>query len=163
MRIGILALATMLVLGPGAATAGVLELLVDDTSQERYCDLEPCRHNALEARTRYLKDHYRRYRIETEQAEYDFREVEIRTMPPKVVLQDRPGKYVWVDGKRLLVATPGRTVELEGSAYETETVRVLVRPARNRVIREKPTWAYYPDRAVVVGEGCGKTIFALRC
>jgi hypothetical protein len=163
MRIGILGLMGLLLLGAGTAEAGVLELLVDDTSQQRYCDLEPCRHNDLEARTRYQKDHYRRYTVETEEAEYDFREVEIRTMPPKVVLTERPGRYVWVDGKRLLVATPKETVELDGSAYETETVRVLVKPARHRVIRQRPHWAYYPDRVVIEGEGCGKSIFALRC
>lgn len=167
-RMGILTAAALLGLAAltqatTPARAGILELLVDDTSRERYCDIEPCHHNDLEADTRYVKDRYLRYHIETTPSDYELRQIEVIDVPPKVVLHDRPGQYVWVDGKRMLIATAKAKVELEGAWTETVTARVLVRPARHRVIREQPHWAYYADRIVVQREGCGHSFFSMRC
>lgn len=157
--LAVFALVAVASLAASPANAGVLELAVDEVSRNRHCDVEPCRRNGLEETHRYVKGRYLRYDIDAMPPEYEWRPSTVLVSPPKVVLRDRPGDYRWADGKWLLVATPKRASKLAPGEEEYVVRRVLARPAKYRVTRQRPTAAYYRQRMVVEQQCVGYDLF----
>jgi hypothetical protein len=147
-----------------SAFAGAFELFADDISTS--CDehAEPCRHNDLGYQTRYRLGPYLRYGIKTSPARYAWRHERIMVLPPRIVPVGRAYRTHKINGERLVrIRTAGHYKVVAPARYATVVRRVLVAPARNRVVRLKPTHAYLADTIIVKGGGCKRPLTWYNC
>ncbi len=141
------------------AEAGVFELFHDDITTGCNSAIEPCKRNDLGYQTRYVQGRYLRYGIKKTPARYTWRHERIMIAPPRIVLSKR---RVWshkIGGKRLVpVQAAGHYKVVAPAQYATVSRRVLIAPARNRVVRLAPHSAYFADTIIVKGGGCKRPL-----
>jgi hypothetical protein len=145
-----LGLALALVLPTTPARAGLLEILVDDTSLKRHhCAHRPCKRNDLAYQTRYVKKRFLRYHAHQTPPQYRIIRQRIMVQPPTVAIYHEPARRTFHKGRHLLLATEKRVRVYQPAQYETVERLVLVKPAKVRVYRSAPYSAYQADTIVV--------------
>jgi hypothetical protein len=131
------------------AQAGVAELFFDDISTSCNQEVEPCRHNDLGYQTIYRHGRYLRYGINTS----------VLISPHGIYPANRHYRTHLIGGERLVwTRNAGRYRVVSAARYATVLRRVLVAPARNRVVRLRPHHAYLADTIIVKGGGCKRPL-----
>ena len=142
-----------------AAHAGLFELIHDDITTHCDDELEPCKRNDIGFKTRYVRDKYLRYDVKTTKARYTWVRERVMVAPPRLVGSRHRLRTHKIDGKRLVpVGASVHTTVVAPAQYATVLRRVLVAPARNRVVRRKPYSAYFADTIIVRGGGCKRPL-----
>lgn len=147
---------------PSGARAGLFELRYDEITKSRDCDIEPCRDNKLGYKTRFKYGKHLRYKTVTTPARYIWQTERVMISPPRVVMKHRGYRTKRVAGKRLVVAPASGYQVVAPAKYALVKRRVLVSPAKVRVVRVPPTQAYHSEYIIIDGGGC-KRMYAGHC
>jgi hypothetical protein len=162
----LLGLMLVLLAPVSVAHAGLFELIHDDITTSCDHDVEPCKRNDIGFKTRYVRGKYLRYDVKTTKARYTWVRERVMVAPPRLVSSRRHHK-LWthkIDGKHLVpVGASGHTRVMAPAQYATVMRRVLVSPARNRVVRRQPHSAYFADTIIVRGGGCKLPLAPYSC
>lgn len=165
MRIIILSLIAVVVsfvAVPTSVEAGLLELTHDEISTTRDCSVEPCRKNDIGYKTRFKYGKHLRYKTVTIPARYVWKTERVMIAPPRIVMKHRSYRTQRVAGKRLVIAPASGYRVVEPAKYALVKRRVLVAPARVRVVRVPPYNAYHSEHIIIQGGGC-KSMYAGHC